>query len=151
MALPQKGYVFVGWSDGVKSPYRVENEFTENKTVTALFDVVETVEDGKSASKDGKEDGEGEDGEDSEGDSDPEAKDNNAGKPGSGGSGSSEGEWEDGAKGSAANQIINGETYYGDVFDEAYREMLERMANDSSMTEAEKKAISDYLDSIRKN
>ena len=151
MALPQKGYVFVGWSDGVKSPYRVENEFTENKTVTALFDVVETVEEGKSASKDGKEDGEGEDGEESEGDSDPEAKDNNGGKPGSGGSGSSDGEWIDGAKGSAANQIINGKTYYGDVFDEAYREMLERMANDSSMTEAEKKAISDYLDSIRKN
>lgn len=47
-------------------------------------------------------------------------------------------------------QVINGKTYYGDVFEDAYREMLERMKNNNSLSEAEKKAISDYLDSIRK-
>lgn len=148
MALPQKGYVFVGWSDGVKSPYREDTNITESKTVTAVFDEVDDWRDGEG------DDGEngGEDGQ--PGDTDPNAGAGNGDSDGSNNSSSEDSSSSSdgaGAKGSAANQIINGETYYGDVFDEAYREMLERMSNDSSLSEAEKKAISDYLDSIRKN
>ena len=142
MALPQKGYVFVGWSDGVTSPYREDMEATATKTVTATFEkVTDWVNGGK---------GDGQDQGEEPGDADSGSSDsagggsNGTGMPDTGNSGG------EGSKASPANQVINGKTYYGDVFEEAYREMLERMKNNNSLSEAEKKAISDYLDSIRK-
>lgn len=144
MALPQKGYVFVGWSDGVTSPYREDMEATATKTVTATFE--EVTDPGGGSKNDGQEPGEEPGDADSGNGSSSSAGDGSdgAGMPDTGNSGG------EGAKASPANQIINGETYYGDVFEDAYREMLERMKNNNSLSEAEKKAISDYLDSIRK-
>lgn len=142
MALPQKGYVFVGWSDGVISPYREDMEATATKTVTATFEKVTDLLNGEK----GEGQGQGEEA----GDEDPGNSNSSgngsdgAGMPDTGISGG------EGAKASPANQVINGKTYYGDVFEDAYREMLERMKNNNSLSEAEKKAISDYLDSIRK-
>lgn len=144
MALPQKGYVFVGWSDGVTSPYREDMEATATKTVTATFEkVTDWVNGGKG---DGQDQGE-----------EPGDADSGNGSSSSSGDGSGDGNNNntsnsngEGSKAAPANQIINGETYYGDVFEDAYREMLERMKNNNSLSEAEKKAISDYLDSIRK-
>ena len=144
MALPQKGYVFVGWSDGVTSPYREDMEATATKTVTATFEKV--ADPGGSGKGDGQEPGE-----------EPGDADSGNGSSSSSGDGSGDGNNNntsnsngEGSKAAPANQIINGETYYGDVFEDAYREMLERMKNNNSLSEAEKKAISDYLDSIRK-
>lgn len=144
MALPQKGYVFVGWSDGVTSPYREDMEATATKTVTATFEKV--TDPGGSGKGDGQDPGE-----------EPGDADSGNGSSSSSGDGSGDGNNNntsnsngEGSKAAPANQIINGETYYGDVFEDAYREMLERMKNNNSLSEAEKKAISDYLDSIRK-
>lgn len=143
MALPQKGYVFVGWSDGVTSPYREDMEATATKTVTAMFE--EVTDPGGGSKNDGQEQGE-----------EPGDADSGNGSSSSSGDGSGDGNNNtsnsngEGSKAAPANQIINGETYYGDVFEDAYREMLERMKNNNSLSEAEKKAISDYLDSIRK-
>lgn len=144
MALPQKGYVFVGWSDGVTSPYREDMEATATKTVTATFE--EVTDPGGGSKNDGQEPGE-----------EPGDADSGNGSSSSSGDGSGDGNNNntsnsngEGSKAAPANQIINGETYYGDVFEDAYREMLERMKNNNSLSEAEKKAISDYLDSIRK-
>ncbi len=144
MALPQKGYVFVGWSDGVTSPYREDMEATATKTVTATFEkVTDWVNSGKG---DGQDPGE-----------EPGDADSGNGSSGSAGGGSGDGNNNntsnsngEGSKAAPANQVIDGKTYYGDVFNEAYSEMLERMKNNNSLSEAEKKAISDYLDSIRK-
>ena len=142
MALPQKGYVFVGWSDGVTSPYREDMEATATKTVTATFEkVTDWVNGGKG---DGQDQGEEPGDADSGSSGSAGGGSNGTGMPDTGNSGG------EGSKASPANQIINGETYYGDVFNEAYSEMLERMKNNNSLSEAEKKAISDYLDSIRK-
>ena len=144
MALPQKGYVFVGWSDGVTSPYREDMEATATKTVTATFE--EVTDPGGGSKNDGQEQGE-----------EPGDADSGNGSSSSSGDGSGDGNNNntsnsngEGSKASPANQVINGKTYYGDVFEDAYREMLERMKNNNSLSEAEKKAISDYLDSIRK-
>ena len=142
MALPQKGYVFVGWSDGVTSPYREDMEVTATKTVTATFEkVTDWVNGGKG---DGQDQGEEPGDADSGSSGSAGGGSNGTGMPDTGNSGG------EGSKASPANQVINGKTYYGDVFEEAYREMLERMKNNNSLSEAEKKAISDYLDSIRK-
>ena len=151
MALPQKGYVFVGWSDGVKSPYREDVTVTESRTVAAVFDEVDGLDeaggqDSKNQNGDKSEDGDPSDSDAKAG----ESADDQEGKPNDKDS-SADNSGDDGAKTTPGNQIIDGKTYYGDVFDQAYQEMLERMSKDSSMTEAEKKAISDYLDSIRKN
>ena len=142
MALPQKGYVFVGWSDGVTSPYREDMEVTATKTVTATFEKVTDLLNGEK----GEGQGQGEEAGDEDSGNSNSAGDgsNGAGMPDTGNSGG------EGSKASPANQVINGKTYYGDVFEDAYREMLERMKNNNSLSEAEKKAISDYLDSIRK-
>lgn len=142
MALPQKGYVFVGWSDGVTSPYREDMEATATKTVTATFEKVTDLLNGEK----GEGQGQGEEaGDEDSGNSNSSGNGSDgAGMPDTGNSGG------EGAKASPANQVINGKTYYGDVFEDAYREMLERMKNNNSLSEAEKKAISDYLDSIRK-
>lgn len=142
MALPQKGYVFVGWSDGVTSPYREDMEVTATKTVTATFEKVTDLLNGEK----GEGQGQGEEaGDEDSGNSNSSGNGSDgAGNPNTGNSGG------EGAKASPANQVINGKTYYGDVFEDAYREMLERMKNNNSLSEAEKKAISDYLDSIRK-
>lgn len=151
MALPQKGYVFVGWSDGVKSPYREDVTVTESRTVTAVFDEVDGLDEAGGQGSGNKDGDKSEDGDPSDSDAKAgESADDQEGKP-NGKDSSADNSGDDGAKTTPGNQIIDGKTYYGDVFDQAYQEMLERMSKDSSMTEAEKKAISDYLDSIRKN
>ena len=143
MALPQKGYVFVGWSDGVTSPYREDTEVTATKTITANFEEVENIEGGGSNSEERGEEGEPGDEDHGNGGGSSVAGDgdgdNNMGDMGG-----------NGAKESPANQVIDGKTYYGDIFEDAYRAMLERLQQNNSLTEAQKKAISDYMDSIRK-
>jgi hypothetical protein len=140
MALPYKGYVFIGWSDGCVSPFReIDNYSTD---LIALFDEVSSVGENmpdkqeEPGDKDGSADSES-DGIGPEGDG--TVKTNN------------DDSWGDGAKGSPANQVINGETYYGDIFNQSYQEAVERIKNDTNLTDAQKKAITDYFESIRKN
>jgi hypothetical protein len=140
MALPYKGYVFIGWSDGCASPFREIDNYSTN--LIALFDEVSSVgedlpdkqeEPGdKDESNGGESDGIGPEG-------------NGTGKT------NNDDSWGDGAKGSPANQVINGETYYGDIFNQSYQEAVERIKNDTNLTDAQKKAITDYFESIRKN
>lgn len=140
MALPYKGYVFIGWSDGCVSPFReIDNYSTD---LIALFDEVSSVGENmpdkqeepgdKDGSADSESDGIGPEGNGTD-------KTNNDDSCG------------DGAKGSPANQVINGETYYGDIFNQSYQEAVERIKNDTNLTDAQKKAITDYFESIRKN
>lgn len=140
MALPYKGYVFIGWSDGCVSPFReIDNYSTD---LIALFDEVSSV--GEDLPDKQKEPGDkdGSDGGESDGIG-PEG--NGTGKT------NNDNNWGDGAKGSPANQVINGETYYGDIFNQSYQEAVERVKNNPNLTDAQKKAISDYFESIRKN
>lgn len=140
MALPYKGYVFIGWSDGCVSPFReIDNYSTD---LIALFDEVSSV--GEDLPDKQEEPGDKDGSADSESDgTGPEG--NGTGKT------NNDNSWGDGAKGSPANQVINGETYYGDIFNQSYQEAVERIKNDTNLTDAQKKAITDYFESIRKN
>ena len=140
MALPYKGYVFVGWSDGCVSPFReIDNYSTD---LIALFDEVSSV--GENMPDKQEEPG------DKDGSADSES--DGIGPEGDGtGKTNNDDSWGDGAKGSPANQVINGETYYGDIFNQSYQEAVERIKNDTNLTDAQKKAITDYFESIRKN
>lgn len=139
-ALPYKGYVFIGWSDGCASPFReIDNYSTD---LIALFDEVSSV--GEDLPDKQEEPGDEDGSADSESDGiGPEG--NGTGKT------NNDNSWGDGAKGSPANQVINGETYYGDIFNQSYQEAVERVKNNPNLTDAQKKAISDYFESIRKN
>lgn len=139
MALPYNGYVFIGWSDGYTSPFREIDNYS--MSFTAMFDEVSALGEEKDSS---------EDGEPSDSDSGSGNQSSNSNNGNGNSSGSTDGN-EDGAKGSAANQVINGETYYGDIFNQSYQEAIERVKNNPNLTEAQKKAISDYFESIRKN
>ena len=140
MALPYKGYVFIGWSDGYVSPFREIDDYSSD--LIALFDEVSSV--GENMPDKQEEPGDKDGSADSESDGiGPEG--NGTGKT------NNDDSWGDGAKGSPANQVINGETYYGDIFNQSYQEAVERIKNDTNLTDAQKKAITDYFESIRKN
>lgn len=140
MALPYKGYVFIGWSDGCTSPFREIDDYSSD--LIALFDEVSSV--GENMPDKQEEPGDKDGSADSESDGiGPEG--NGTGKT------NNDDSWGDGAKGSPANQVINGETYYGDIFNQSYQEAVERIKNDTNLTDAQKKAITDYFESIRKN
>lgn len=141
MALPYKGYVFIGWSDGCASPFREIDNYSID--LIALFDEVSSV--GEDLPDEQKEPG---DKDESSGSGESEGN----GKDGNGsGKTNNDDSWGDGAKGSPANQVINGETYYGDIFNQSYQEAVERVKNNPNLTDAQKKAITDYFESIRKN
>ena len=142
LALPQNGWVFIGWSDGVTSPYRCDFPIAGDLSVTAIFDEISSDDQDEDATESGGESGEGEDADAGAETGPEEGKQNN---PNSGGNGDN-----GGAKESLANQIIDGNTYYGDVFDNYVEESLERLKNNENLTDAQKKAITDYLESIRK-
>lgn len=140
MALPYKGYVFIGWSDGCVSPFREIDDYSSD--LIALFDEVSSA--GENMPDKQEEPGDKDGSADSESDGiGPEG--NGTGKT------NNDNNWGDGAKGSPANQVINGETYYGDIFNQSYQEAVERIKNDTNLTDAQKKAITDYFESIRKN
>lgn len=140
MALPYKGYVFIGWSDGCVSPFREIDDYSSD--LIALFDEVSSV--GENMPDKQEEPGDKDGSADSESDGiGPEG--NGTGKT------NNDDSWGDGAKGSPANQVINGETYYGDIFNQSYQEAVERIKNDTNLTDTQKKAITDYFESIRKN
>lgn len=142
MALPYKGYVFIGWSDGCASPFReIDNYSTD---LIALFDEVSSV--GEDLPDEQKEPGDKDESNCGSGESEGNGKDGNGS-----GKTNNDDSWGDGAKGSPANQVINGETYYGDIFNQSYQEAVERVKNNPNLTDAQKKAISDYFESIRKN
>ncbi len=118
LAVADDGYMFYAWSDGVTTPYRTEREVRRNVTVNALFIEVDALKDA----------GDDED----EPDDAPGDKGNSPGDDPSDNPG--------GGKYLETNQVIDGETYYRDIFEDFY---------DMAMEYLEKgEAIPDYIRSI---
>lgn len=148
VALPDAGYMFVGWSDGVASAMRNEDDVRKNINVVANFvaydgDYIpefnelgvggggngggggETSSNGQDSpfpSKTGNGDG------DSTGDTDNTSSQNNP-----------------------ANKVFDGKTFYGDsVFDDAYNETLKDLSSRDDVSSQDKEAIDDYYENIEK-
>lgn len=140
-AVAEDGWAFVGWSDEYAEPYRTDSNVKGDMIRFAVFQEL-------SESDDEGDEGDGEP-QDNEKPSDPEKSDsssssNSDGDPGEPGEGSS-------GKYSQKDYIYDNETYYGDnYFDTAYMEALNRLANDDTLTEEEKKLILAYLATIEK-
>ncbi|MCX4313553.1 MAG: hypothetical protein OSJ83_06835 [Clostridia bacterium] len=162
MAIAADGWVFAGWDDGLKNPYRHDSKLDESAIFTARFMMIEDGEE--------EEEGDGEGDFDGEGDSDPEGPEGDGGQA-DGGEGTGDGDKGDGdgtgdggqdgnnqggsGQGSGAgfkydekNQILDGETYYGDEIENYRRKLEEKLANNEDLTEAERRFIELYFGSL---
>lgn len=163
MAVADDGYVFVGWDDGVDEPFREDFDITDDYVITALFEKMEgegngpgdgngdvpSDEGGLPTDKPGEEGGEAEGGEGND-----NGDNGNGGGDGEGGS--EDGEPSDGGKGPGAggqykpgNQVIDGETYYRDVFEEYYQKGMEYITGNDDLTPEEKEAIEKFLNGLK--
>lgn len=149
-ALDGPTSVFVGWSDGVTSRYRRDENITKDLAVIALYTTLTDeelpaddpmLEEGGSGSMQmpgdvGNSDNAGDD----EKDPDPD---------GSGGGGGEGGDDAGGSHSAANQQIVDGETYYGDRYEAAYQDMLDRLNSDDTIPDDLKEWILEYFESIR--
>lgn len=128
-AIPNKGYYFIGWSDGKTNPYRVDSSVKGTIKLKAMFrkfKVDETdieVRDKKIPQPEYEE-------QNFEGD-----------KPSHIGGGS--GKYEE------INQIIDGKTYYRDVLAKYSKQELRALANDKSLPVEIRKLIEEYFKIIK--
>ena len=144
IAEPADGWVFVQWSDGLRDPYRYDLAVSEDIEVTALFEELDESADQDGDGQPGDGEGEGEEGE-GEDDGAPveEGTESDSGGGDPGGSGAN------GGRDDSAQQIENGDTYYGDKYDEAYEDAMDKLAQNDSIPDWLKEIISDYYDAIQ--
>lgn len=169
VAVAEDGWMFVKWSDGIKTPARQDLALTEDLSVTAIFE--ELGEGGTGGDGDDAFDAE-------EGDADKEAPSDQetdsstvgGGDDGQGGEGSGQGDKGDGTgtgeggqegdgkgdgKGDGAgggwsdgNQIIDGKTDYRDVRDLYYDQAMEILRNGGELPDYLRDFIEQYYGSI---
>lgn len=130
LAVADDGWVFIGWSDENTDPYREDLNVTKNMTLIAEFAELQDAGDMPG-------DGDGWPG-DLPGDLDGNGNGNRPGQgPGAGG------EYE------ASNQIIDGQTFYGYEFDEAFADVIDRISQNAEMPDTLKQLISNYFETIK--
>lgn len=151
-AMPADGYVFVCWSDGVMSPYRQDKDVTKNISVFAVFEKIGVPDDVEPEDPYlGTESGELVN-------NGAPTTDEDSENGGNGGGGSDElppppspndSENND-ERGAEEDQIIDGDTYYGDTFDNARNDANDRFNSDTNLDDATKGELNKYYDSISK-
>ena len=141
MAVPEsEEYIFVEWSDGVRSDYREDVNVKESFTVTAIFQYVENGDEEQDP-------GEGEEPSDKPGEE--EGNPQPADKPGDPTEEKPGDNAEAGGRYEAQNQIRDGETYYGDEYEDAFKETMEEVSQDGDISEGQKDIIGDYFGAIQ--
>lgn len=132
LAVPEPDYVFVGWSDGVRIPYRQDLEIRSNLEVLAIFEPLDETLDRDETPPEEQRDSDG---------------DGSSAGQGSG-EGPSNGITDTDLRDASNNQIVDGQTFYGDPFEEAYKNAMDRLTSDENLSSSMKEWITDYLDSI---
>ncbi len=143
IAMPAEGYVFLQWSDGSRDQFR-KDIAQKNLALAAFFEPLPDLDvqdpqlqdpltpQPQQGSGNGESNNEPQEGESGEG--------NSSGSEGAGG-----------APNSASNKYLDGETYYGHGFGEAYQEAQDRLNSDSSLTDEQKGWVNGYYESIERN
>lgn len=142
MAIAEDGYVFAGWDDGYEEPYRQDMDIRENMVFVAMF--VEMQDGDGDGEGEGEGSGEGDDiapGEMGEGES------NSNSNNGNNNSGDGDGEGASGAT-VPGNQVIDGNTYYGNEYGNSYSDAKDAMNSDSNLSDGDKGIIGDYFNNI---
>lgn len=147
IAVPAANYVFCGWSDGLMDPYRHDLSVTDDIEVKALFERIASLPDPtvpfspNSNSNDSQSSPDRGDPSDQPPQSEPSEPSD----------GDDNGDGAGGRRDSANQQVNDGSTFYGDVFDENYNETMEYLGSNDSMPDDLKGDIADYYGSIEKN
>lgn len=130
VAVPDEGYAFYMWDDGSKRPTRNEKNVTEDAVYTAIF--MPLGDDGVGDS-DGDVEGDGAPG-------DRPGQDGQSGQqmPGQNISGA-------GGQYLECNQVIDGKTYYGSIYDEYYDAIRSALMENSEMSSDTKSFIDNYF------
>lgn len=156
-AIPDResgDWVFIGWSDGVKTPARHDVGVKKDITVTAKFAKIsdltdlEDVTDAGSISIYDPDADPDDNNSPSDPNKDPAPNDKNdkeeQQKPGSDGAG---GEY----KSMAQNSTNDGKTYYGDeVYNNAYDQMNKEMGENDNIPQDVEEGVKGYFDTIKK-
>lgn len=145
VAIPEDGWIFVGWDDGLENPERQDSDITEDTVFIAVFEEIgEGGEDGESDEEAGGEGGsaEGDKAEDIPNEGSADVDSEQQGSAGDEGNGSGADANQDGGKGESdeqgegkgegqglgaggkwqdSNQFIDGNTYYRDYLDMYYQ------------------------------
>ena len=130
IAIPDDGYIFLGWSDKLEDPYRLDENVMASITLVAefgaLMDMGDMPGDGDGFPGDLPGDLGGQEGN---------------GKPGQGpGAG---GEFK------PTNQIIDNQTFYGHEYDVAFEDVLNILSQNAEMSDRLKQLISNYFETIK--
>jgi hypothetical protein len=136
IAVPEDGWIFDGWEDGMGNPVRFDVDVQQNMTIVAIFlplsDGMEMPGEGpgKPGNMPGKQPGQ---------DGPAEGEEPNPDPSNSGG-----GKYEE------QNQIIDGKTYYKDpgVYDMYYDAAMEQLAQSPDLTPEQKAIIESYFEII---
>lgn len=120
LAVANSGYVFLKWSDGVVEPYRKDININSKQVIVAYFTKLDDndIQQGDSDILDFDEDGNMNDG--------------------SGGDGAS-GEYDD-----TANNVVDGNTNYKDLYEQYYQESLDIISSGGTVPEYLKDLIDYY-------
>lgn len=145
IALPDQGYVFICWSDGVADPYRLDKEVKTDMTLTAKFGdanaYYEHVMYGDGSPYMGS-------GDDSDGNNPANNLDSPSvpiRRP------NQDDEMNEGLYNRADNQFYDGNTYYGGQnYTSASNAAFEQANSNTNLTDSERGAISDYFVGIAK-
>ncbi len=159
LAVEDENYIFIGWSDGITEAYRQDVDVKGNMELRAVFlKTVETVEDPERQNFETpqiyKEPSDRDDENNTPPDPDappwpPEQSDpgTSEGNPdGTGGSGPGAATQND-----DGNQIIDGQTFYGDTYEDAHNSAMDRLGSDDAMDDSMKEGVSQYFDSIQQD
>ena len=152
MAVADEGWIFEGWTDGAGNPVRLDQKVEQDMLLIALFvpdesaDGGEGDQDGQSGSGEGQE---GEDGEPSDQPGEGEGEGEGDGESNSEQEGDEDQQASSaGGKYDAANQIIDGETFYRDVFGQYDDQMKEEMSSDDDVPEDIRDIVENYFEII---
>ena len=139
-AVPEKGFRFVGWSDGVYNPYRQDLGVKKNISVRAMFEAWDEY----AIPQDDQWDGTGSDGPGGDSDMDGEDVGNNDIPPSKNENKPDSGD----VTRPDSTHVNNGDTYYGDEYGNAYQDAMDRLGDGSDLPGNMQDGISDYMGSI---
>lgn len=135
LAVAEDGWVFKKWSDGLEEPFRQDVKVTADAEFVAIFQ--ELGEDGE----DGEEGKDGESDEDGDKKGDP-TDSNGQSKPGKN---DSQGDGSGSVKWNPSNQVLDNKTYYGDLYDDAKKNGIDKITQNGDIPKEGKDIVSGYI------
>ncbi len=142
-AIPDDGWCFVSWSDGLNNPYRHDTDLDGDVIVYAIFEPIEEDPTAPQQQQQQQQQQNPQDSDNSPPDdsSDSEQQQEPEGEPGEDPSAG-------GMRDTSSQQIQDGKTYYGDEFDQGRQDAMDRLEGDKNMPDEYKDDLQDYYDSI---